>query len=285
MDRFQLTKRIAILGILANAVLLLLKLTAGFASRSQAMMADGFNSAGDVFASVMTYLGNKIASQPEDKDHPYGHGKAEYIFSMVISFSLLLVAYKTFRSSLDAILTKKAFAFSWWLIGVAILTIVSKLLLFIYTSRTGRRMDNLLILANSEDHRNDVFITSSTLIGIVLGIRGIFWFDGVVGIGISIWIAYTGIRIFIGSYRVLMDTNMDGGLEENILEVIQSIDGVDHVDNVTAKPIGINFIVIVKVSVYGNMTVNESHHIAGQIRRKIKELKNVGDVVVHINPA
>ena len=68
------------------------------------MIADGFNSAGDVFTSVMTYLGNKIASSPQDKDHPYGHGKAEYIFSMIISFSLLVVTYQIFRNSLEFII-------------------------------------------------------------------------------------------------------------------------------------------------------------------------------------
>lgn len=285
MDRYQLTKRVALMGMAANVFLLAAKLTVGFISRSQAMIADGFNSAGDVFASAMTFVGNKISSKPGDVDHPYGHGKAEYIFSMVISFSLLLVAYKIFQSSLDSIRNREALVFSWWLVGIALLTILLKFCLFIYTRKAGKRENNLLILANAEDHRNDVFVTSSTLLGILLGSFGIYWFDGVVGIGISLWIAFTGVRIFRSSYYVLMDTNIDKVLKEDIEQTILSIRGVDHIDSISAKPIGINFIIIVKVSVNGEMTVNESHSIAADIKEKIKECKNVSDVVVHINPA
>jgi cation diffusion facilitator family transporter len=284
MNRFKLTRNVAILGITVNILLLVIKLLVGFISKSQAMIADGFNSAGDVFASVMTYAGNKIASKPEDKGHPYGHGKAEYVFSMIISFSLLLVAYNSITSSIHSIIQEKVFTFSWWLIAVAVFTIIIKLCLFIYTRIAGQREDNLLILANSEDHRNDVFITLSTLLSIIFGAYNIYWLDGVVGIGISVWIAYTGIKIFLKAYNVLMDTNMDSGLEEKIINIISSIDGVDHVDSVTAKPVGINFIIIVKVSVYGDMSVNKSHSVAARIKENLKSLKNVSDVVVHVNP-
>lgn len=284
MERFQLTRRIALLGIAANILLLAAKLMIGFISRSQAMIADGFNSAGDVFASAMTYTGNKIASQPSDDDHPYGHGKAEYIFSMIISFSLLLVAYRIFRSSLDSLLQRESFLFSWWLVGIAVFTIVLKLGLFLYTKKAGQREDNLLILANSEDHRNDIFVTASTLLSIFLGGFGIFWLDGVVGIGISLWIAYTGLRIFRSAYHVLMDTSIDKALKADVLKVISSVEGVDHVDDVSAKPIGVGFIVIVKLSVHGSLTVQQGHSIAARVKEQVKTCKNVTDVLVHVNP-
>ncbi|MCX7923410.1 MAG: cation diffusion facilitator family transporter [Clostridia bacterium] len=285
MDRYELTRRIAILGIITNVFLLVLKLIVGFINRSQAMIADGFNSAGDVFASAMTLAGNKIASQPKDENHPYGHGKAEYIFAMIISFSLLLVAYKTFRSSLNAILNREAFNFSWWLIVVAVITIVLKIGLFLYTRKAGRKEENLLIIANSEDHRNDVFITSGTLLGILMGTMGIFWVDGIVGIGISIWIAFTAVKIFTGAFYVLMDTNISKTVKEDVIKTIESIKGVDHVDDVKAKPIGVGYIIIIKVSVLGSMTVLEGHNIAAQIKERIKKCKNIEDVVVHVNPA
>jgi len=284
LDRFILTRRVAILGIIANVVLLSLKLTIGFISRSQAMIADGFNSAGDVFASVLTYAGNKIASRPEDHDHPYGHGKAEYIFSMIISFSLFLVAYKIFRSSLDSIINRQAFVISFFLVATAVITIITKLSLFIYTRKAGQLTENLLILANSEDHRNDVFITSSTLIGITFGYFKIYWVDGIIGIGISLWIAYSGLKIFISCYRVLMDTDIDKVLKADVIKAIESIEGVDHVDDVTAKPVGVTFIIIVKLSVVGDMTVNEGHSIAAKVEQELKGFKNVSDVIVHVNP-
>ncbi|HHW32486.1 MAG TPA: cation transporter [Clostridiaceae bacterium] len=284
MDRFKLTRNIAITGISANIVLMIIKLVIGFVSNSRSMIADGFNSAGDVFASVMTYAGNKIASKPEDKQHPYGHGKAEYIFSMIISFSLLVVSYKSLSGSVSSIIQKNVFNFSWWLVAVAVATILIKTCLFLYTRHAGRREDNLLIIANSEDHRNDILITLSTLLSIIFGVYNIYWLDGIVGIGISLWIAYTGIRIFLSSYNVLMDTTIDKVMEEKIINIISLVEGVDHIDSISAKPVGVNYILIVKVSVHGDMSVNSSHTVAARIKHNLKTLKNVSDVVVHVNP-
>ncbi len=284
MERHQVTQRVALLGIIFNILLLFAKLFIGFISRSQAMIADGFNSAGDVFSSLMTYIGNRIASQPEDQNHPYGHGKAEYIFSMIISFSLLLVAISIFRESLLSVLHHEIFIFSWWLIGVAIATIILKLSLFIYTNKVGKIHTSLLILANAEDHRNDVFVTAATLLGIILGRYGFYWVDGIVGIGISIWIAYTGFRIFMDAFNVLMDTNIDQSFKEDIIGVILSVQGVDHIDDIIAKPVGFQVIIIAKVSANGNLTINEGHSIAAQIRKKLRGYKHISDVVVHVNP-
>ncbi len=284
MDRFKTTKRVALLGIAANIFLLSIKLTAGFLSRSQAMIADGFNSAGDVFASVLTLVGNSIARKPEDKDHPYGHGKAEYIFSMIISLSLLFVSYTIFKSALSSILNKAAFEVSWFLITVAIVTILIKLILFIYTNRIGKNLENLLVLANSEDHRNDVFVTAGTLIGIIMGYFGITWIDGAVGIGISLWIFYTGIKIFISAFKVLMDTNIDPAFMDSTSRLIAGIKGVDHIDSINAKPVGAGYILLIKVSVDGEMSVNESHKIASEIKVRVKDIKGIKDAVVHINP-
>ena len=287
MDRFQQTRRVALLGISANIFLMILKLLAGFASRSQAMTADGFNSAQDVFASAITLIGNRIASKPEDRDHPYGHGKAEYIFSMIISFSLLLAGVQILRSSFSSIWNRGEFVFSWWLVAVSAITIILKLWLYRHTAKAGREQDNLLITANSLDHRNDVFVTTATLLGILFGTVGLYWIDGVVGIGISGWIILTGLRIFSGAYHVLMDTSIDPAAMKKIRQVIESISGVDHVDDITSKPIGVGYILIVKVSVKSTLTVLEGHGIAAEIKQRLKHCNNckIDEVVVHVNPA
>jgi len=283
-DRHGTIKRVALWGICINILLLALKLTVGFAARSQAMIADGFNSAGDVFASFMTYLGNRISSRPEDSKHPYGHGKAEYIFSMIISFSLVLIAYTVFKGALDAILENERAAFSWGLVIVALSTIALKLGLFFYTRSVGRKHDSLLVIANSEDHRNDVFVASGTLIGVVTGVYGVMWVDALVGMLIAVWIAIAGFKIFGSAYSVLMDTNIDMTIKDSIWKIIEQVEGVDHVDSILAKPIGVGFIVIVKVSVKGSMSVDEGHKVGAAIKGRLKKERNVGDVVVHINP-
>ena len=278
------TKVIAILGVAANIVLLVVKLIVGFLGNSHAMIADGFNSAGDVFASFMTYAGNRIASKPEDEDHPYGHGKAEYIFSLIISFSMMLICLQIFTSAAGSILHREALEFSWWLLGVAIFTIITKLSLYLYARKANQQMENLLVTANAEDHRNDIFVTSATLLGILFSQLGVYWMDGLAGIGISVWIGYTGVRIFMSSYHVLMDTDMDERLKAEITEAISTVEGVDHIDHLTSRPVGIRRLVIVKVSVCCEMTLHESHGVAARIREKLHSMKNIQDTVVHINP-
>lgn len=283
-DRYKSANRVALLGVLANILLVILKLFVGFTSMSQAMIADGLNSAGDVFASIVTWVGNHISSKPGDTDHPYGHGKAEYVFSTVISFSLIVVAFTIFKSSFDSLVKHETVEFSWSLIVVAVVTIVLKAFLYIYCRNIGRKYDNLLVLANAEDHRNDVFITTSVLIGVILSLYGIHWFDGLVGIGIGIWVFYTGIKIFMSAYHVLMDTNIDEKIEKDLIEEVEKFEGILHVDSMTAKPIGLHYLLIVKVSMDGNMTVFKSHEIATDVKYHLKNITSIEDVVVHINP-
>ena len=190
MDRFEITKKVGILGILGNIFLLVIKAVIGIISKSQAMIADAANSAGDIFASIMTWIGNKIASEPSDKDHNFGHGKAEYIFSLLISVSMLIVSIKILYDSVFSIIYKNKVEFSWWLLIVCIITIITKISLYLYAKRSLKRCNNILIISNMNDHRNDCIVTSFTTLSILLSLVNVFWVDGVVGIGISIWIFY-----------------------------------------------------------------------------------------------
>lgn len=285
MNRHKHINNVAVFGIVGNIVLLIAKLIVGFISGSQAMIADGLNSAGDVFASVMTYIGNKISSRPGDADHPYGHGKAEYIFSMIISFSLILVAFSIFRSAFDSLINKTEFEFSIFLIVVIICNIVIKLCLYFYSVRIGRKYNSLLAMANAEDHRNDVFISSMTLLSIILGYFNIYVIDGIVGLLIALWIAYTGFKIFTSAYNVLMDTNIDDAIKKDMEKAIITINGIDHIDVITSKPIGLDFLLIVKVSIDANLTVYEGHEISDKIKEALMSFSNIDDVVVHVNPA
>lgn len=276
--------RVAMYGILGNLFLVVIKLMIGFVSRSQAMIADGMNSAGDVFASFMTFIGNRISTQPSDEEHPFGHGKAEHIFSMIISFSLLLVAFNIFRSALNAIINGNSFTYSIWLIIVALVTIALKALLYIHARSVSRSHNSLLAEANAMDHRNDMFVTSLTLLSIITGYFNIFLVDGIVGVILSFFIAYSGVQIFTGAYNVLMDTNIPTNIHLAYSEVVESIEGIDHLDTITAKPLGNNFLLLVKISVDANMSVYDSHAISARVKETLKNYQNVEDVIVHINP-
>lgn len=168
MDRFKKIKTAGILGIIGNIFLLIIKGLVGFISNSQAMIADSFNSAGDIFASLMTFIGNKIASKPGDEDHNFGHGKSEYIFSLLISISMIIVSIKLLIDAITSLVLKNELTYSIYLVIVCIVTILIKLGLFIYTHKLNKQLNNILLKANSKDHFNDCIITSFTLISVLL---------------------------------------------------------------------------------------------------------------------
>ncbi len=284
MDRYDMTKRAGILGILGNVFLLIIKAIVGFTSNSQAMIADAANSAGDIFASLMTFIGNKIASEPDDKTHNFGHGKAEYIFSLFISISMVFVAMKLLFDSVMSLVHREAFNFSWFLVIVCIATILVKLFLYLYTNLLAKKYNNILLEANMKDHKNDCIVTTFTLISILLSLFNIFWFDGIVGIGISLWICYTGIKIFIESYNILMDISIDTDTEKLILDLAHSYKDIKKIDNISSSPVGYQYIVVITIYVDGNMSTFNSHNLADSLEQDITKLDKVYKTIIHVNP-
>lgn len=285
MERHNVTRKVGILGIVANLFLFAIKIVIGFIGHSWAMIADAVNSAGDIFASLMTWIGNKIASVPNDEDHNYGHGKAEYIFSMIISLSMILVSLKMLYDSIISIVIGNKLIFSWMLVIVCSITILIKFCLFLYTRYLYSKCNNVLVKANMLDHRNDCVITVFTLIAILLTKVNIFWIDGVVGIGISIWIFRTGIEIFKDSYRVLMDSSIDKESKKKILNIIKNNNDIKRIGHLYSIPIGYKYIVVITVFIDGKMSTVKSHKIVDKIEEKIlSKLDNVEQVLIHVEP-
>ena len=216
MDRYKTARRASILGIIGNIFLLVIKGIIGFISNSQSMIADAFNSASDVFSSIMTYIGNKISSKEADDDHNLGHGKAEYIFSLLISITMFMLSITVIKTSIINLINKKYMVFSNWLIIVCLITILIKFLLFIYTHNIGKKYKNILVDANSKDHRNDCLLTTLTLVSILFSYYGIHFVDCIGGILISSWILVTAIKIFKESYDVLMDKSMNQETKDKV---------------------------------------------------------------------
>lgn len=283
-ERFKVTKRAGIYGMIGNIFLLLIKAVVGFASKSQAMIADCINSAGDIFASLMTFIGNKIASTPGDEDHNFGHGKAEYIFSLFIAISMIFVSLKTIIDAVITLFTGNEIIFSWWLVAVCIITIATKAFLFFYTRAMYKKYNNILLEASMQDHRNDCIITTFTLISILLSLKGINWFDSVVGIGISAWICKTGIEIFMESYNILMDVSIDEDTKDIILDLVHAYKEVKGVNGISSTPVGYQYIVVLTIAVDGNMTTFDSHKLADDLEKNIVELDKVYKAIVHVEP-
>lgn len=285
MDRYKLTKKASILGIVGNVFLLIIKGIIGLLTNSQAMIADSINSAGDIFSSAMTFVGNKIASKPSDDTHNLGHGKAEYIFSMLISISMIAIAIKLLIDSVNSLINKGNYKFSWLLIVVCIITIIVKLSLYIYTHSLSKKYNNLLIEANAKDHRNDCIVTTFTLIASLLSLKNILWFDGVVGIGISIWICITGVKIFIESYNVLMDKAISEEDRQKVLTIIERHPEIKKIQHFNSTPVGYKYQISFTIYVDGKLTTYESHEIANNLEKEIdNEIEEVYLTVIHVNP-
>lgn len=284
-ERFQSTKVASILGIFGNLFLLVIKGLVGFFTSSQAMIADSFNSFLDIFSSIMTYIGNKIASRPSDNCHNLGHGKAEYIFSMLISISMAYLSLKVMVSSFMSLFSKNAYHFSMWLIVVCMITILVKFFLYLYTKKLSKKYHNLLIEANSKDHRNDCVITLLTLISSILSIKGVYLFDSLVGVVISVWIFITAIRIFLDSYDVLMDKAIDEETKESVYELIKKHKEIKKVIHFNSTPVGYRYQISFTIYVDGNLSTFESHDIADKLEDEIeKKIPEIYLTVIHVNP-
>ena len=283
-ERTEKTKNAGIYGIIGNVFLLIIKAIVGFVSGSQAMIADSINSAGDIFASLMTFIGNKIASEPDDEDHNLGHGKAEYIFSMFISISMILVSAKLLYDSVMTLILGSELKFSWFLVIVCIITIITKISLYIYVKRINKKYKNILLEANMEDHRNDCIVTTFTLISVLLTIVNIYWFDSIVGIGISIWICYTGVKIFLESYNVLMDRSVDEKTKDIILDLAHSYKDIKSIKDIISSPVGYKYIIFLTIQVDGEMSTKNSHNLADCLELDISKLEKVYKAIVHVEP-
>ena len=284
MNRYKSGKIASILGILGNLFLLIIKCIVGIITNSQAMIADSINSASDIISSILTFVGNKIASKPRDEDHHLGHGKAEYIYSMLISILIILVAITVFKDSLVSLFNPSIFNFSIWYIIVCIVTILVKLGLFLYTNKVAKVYNNLLILANSKDHRNDMIVTFFTLLSGILMYYGINFVDSIVGIGISIFILATGIKIFIDSYDVLMDKTMNEDTKKEVLAIIKKYPEVKKIQHFNATPVGYLFQVSFTIFVDGNLSTFASHDIANKLEKEISALDDIYLTIIHVNP-
>ena len=283
-ERFKSTKKVGIYGILGNIFLLVLKAFVGFTSKSQAMIADSINSAGDIFASLMTFIGNKIASTPKDESHNFGHGKAEYIFSLFIAISMIIVSIKTIINAITTLFIGNEIIFSWWLVIVCVITIITKAILFFYTKAMYKKYNNILLEASMVDHRNDCIITTFTLISVLLSLKGITWFDSIVGIGISAWICRAGIGIFLESYNILMDISIDEETKDIILDLIHVYKEVKAINGISSTPVGYQYIIFIKIAVDGNMTTFDSHKLADDLEKNIIEIDKVYKAIVHVEP-
>jgi cation diffusion facilitator family transporter len=284
-ERFGMADRVIAAGFWINAVLMVMKLLAGHFGQSEAVFADGLESAADFVAILASIIALKIGRKPFDDDHPYGHGKAESIAAILVSLVIFAagggILYKAIMTIVESDYAKPQ------LIAVlaALATIVIKETLFRYTRRVSKKLESPAVEAIAKDHRKDALTSVATLIGVGGAYFGVVLMDPLAAGLTALFIFHIGWETFRKAADELMDSQPPKELISAVTAIAEGVPRVEHVHEIRSRRSGQYLIVDLKLDMDPEMTVKESHDITSNVKQLIFErFPNVGDVMIHINP-
>jgi cation diffusion facilitator family transporter len=272
-------------GLVANAGLALAKFTLGTLAGSTALVADGFNSAGDVVATGIAFAGYRYGRIPADENHPFGHHNAESVAGLVIGGILLSTGVFVALEGGRALARGPTSAPELLAVWVALGNAAVKEGLYRYTTHVGRSLGSPALLASARDHRADVFIALTVLAGIVAARTGAAWLDPAAALAVGLYIAWMAWEPLRANFGVLMD-EAPPELTREVRAVVAGVPGVQRVDLVRLHPMGGSAVADVEIAIDGAATVAEGHEIAHRVHDVVlREVEGVHDVRVHTNPA
>ena len=284
-ERFGNAGRVIRMGFWVNAVLMIMKLLAGHFGKSEAVFADGMESAADFIALGSSMIALRIGSQPYDEAHPYGHGKAESISAIIVSLIIFSTGGWILARSVHAIIDGVYEVPAAMAVAAAFLTIIIKESLYRYSVKIGKELGSPAILAVAKDHRKDAITSVSTLVGVTGAYFGLTIMDPIAAGITSFFIFHIGYETFMGAAHELMDGKPADDYLDGIRKLAESVAGVEHVHELRCRRSGQYLIVDLKLDMHPEMTVRESHAIATSVKKLIFDrYLNVGDVMIHVNP-
>ncbi|GGH20750.1 cation diffusion facilitator family transporter [Paenibacillus segetis] len=280
-----------LISLISNVALTAIKLVIGLLFNSQVLIADGVHNAGDVFASAAALVSMRISKRPPDKDHPYGHGKAEVIGAGIVAIVLVLASIFMGYHSILA-LTEQPHKSSVLVLIAAGISLIWKFWLYIYTMRVGKKSNSSGLIATAYDHLADVYASLAAVIGIILAMMGehyniqiLKYGDPLAGIIVAYFVLKLAIHIGRSSVDVLMEKNIDEERMGEILQLIRSIPEVKRIDRIRAREHGHYLIVDVRVGISADLTIQDGHDISKKIKEAVRDLNPlVEEVLVHLNP-
>jgi cation diffusion facilitator family transporter len=274
-----------ILNIIGNAILFAIKIIAGMASGSIALVSDALNSFNDVAASIAIFISVKISDSAADEGHPFGHSRAEPIAGLVVAILAGILGFELIRNSCERLLSKApALEISPLVIAVPIVTIALKSVMAWHFKRVAVEVKSPAIMASSIDSLFDVAVSGAALIGLIGAHFGHMWLDPAAGLAISLWVIYAGYRIAVENIDYLMGKAPPKELMERIRSSALSVEGVRAVNAARAHYVG-NFIhVEIHVAVDKNMTTADSHAIGDRVEDEIEKTGAIDKAFVHIDP-
>ena len=273
-----------VVGIVSNLILCIMKILIGLVSRSIAIIADGINNLADASSSIITLVGFKLASQPEDEDHPYGHARIEYLTGLFISIVIIVIGLQLLRTSIDKILHPDPLEFSCLTIIILVAAILIKLWQSLFNRSIGRKIRSVTLMATAADSRNDVISTSAVLISVIVGKFTGIQIDGYMGSLVALFIIWSGIQLVRETTSPLLGEAPDQELVDSIAEIVKKEPGVLGIHDLMVHNYGPGKIFAsMHIEVDADGDLMESHDMIDNIEKRIKDELHV-EFVVHMDP-
>jgi len=266
-----------------NVGLFVLKYWAGIVTGSIAIIADAWYTLSDSFTSIVVLVGIKISTKPADQEHPFGHGRAEWIASIIIGILLALIAFNFISESVQRLRSRESVRYGAIAISVTIISILAKEALAQYALWAGRKTDSKAVKADAWHHRSDALSSLIILIGIFFN-RFFWWIDGVLGIIVALLILYAAFDILRDSVNPMLGNEPPAGLIEQIKKLCwESIGEEVHAHHFHIHDYGAHAELTFHIRLPQKMTLKEAHDIVNRIENSIKSKLDI-DATIHIDP-
>ncbi|BBO17340.1 divalent metal cation (Fe/Co/Zn/Cd) transporter [Candidatus Brocadia pituitae] len=277
-------RQATIMLVVCNAFLFAIKITAGIMSNSLAVISDAFNSLTDILSSVIIFFAVKASSKQADEGHPFGHHRAEPIAGLLVAIFAGILGFEILHTSLFKLTETHAHTIGVPAIIVLLISIVMKLIMSSYFKKVSRKINSPALLASSIDSRNDVYISSTALVGIGCGFFGYAQIDSIAATLISFWIIYSGYKIGVQNIDYLMGRQPEDSIMKEIKTKATAVSGIRGIHDVRAHYVGNYIHVEIHISLDQTLTLTQAHDIGKNVQRAVESLESIHKAFVHIDP-
>jgi cation diffusion facilitator family transporter len=279
--------RISQFALVINSLLAATKIAAGVVGHSYVLIADGIESTADIFSSVVVWGGLRVSAIPADENHPFGHGKAEPIASVIVSLLLLGAAVLIAIQSLHELVTPHRTP-AWFTLPVLLIVIVVKEALFRFAFKAGRSLESTALKSDAWHHRSDALTSAAAFVGIsiaLLGGPGYESADDWAALVACSVIAWNGLRLLRGALDEVMDASVSPEVVAEVRKLAADVKDVVAIEKCRVRKVGLHLALDIHVMVDGHLSVHRGHEIAHQVKdRLLASQHRINDVTVHIEP-
>ena len=274
----------SLVGIVCNLLLFGGKLAVGLLLHSVSVMADVFNNLSDAASSVIGFIGVKMAEKPADEEHPFGHGRIEYIAALIVSFLVIEVGFTFFKNAIAKIRTPEELSFNLISMGILLASVAVKLWLSFFNKKLGKRINSTVMQATATDALGDVVTTLATMGSILFFYFTKINIDGYVGLAVSLLVMWAGVGIAKDTLEPLIGQSVDPKLYREISEFVESYDGILGSHDLIVHNYGpTKSLASIHAEVPNNVDIETSHEIIDRIERDAAKKLGIF-LVIHMDP-